>query len=69
VTITVGNASQGGELTITSMDGRTVFSSVPDPRNGETVSLQLDVTGYAKGVYLLKLKQTNQVVTTRFVVQ
>jgi hypothetical protein len=67
--VSISNPPATATLTINSIDGRTVFStSVASP--GKTnVSLQLDLSGYPKGLYLLKLQDEKQVTTTRFVVE
>jgi len=58
-----------GVITITNLEGRIVYSTKIDPDGKRPVSEQLDVSSYAKGVYLITLRCEDEVTYIRFIVQ
>jgi hypothetical protein len=56
------------QLTLTGMDGRVCHSSKIHSEGVETVK-ELDLSGIARGVYILRLQSEKQVYTERLIVQ
>ena len=69
VSITINKPPSIGMLTITGMDGRTIHSTSIASTGNQSMSVQLDVSGYPKGLYIVRLEGENQVTTTRFAVE
>jgi hypothetical protein len=67
--ITVTGLKKAAVLTITGLEGRRVHTVRLDPAGKQTVSEQLDVSLYPKGMYLVKLLSEDKVSVTRFLVQ
>jgi hypothetical protein len=55
-------------LTITGMDGTTCASLQVEP-TGQKIVKQVDLSGYSKGVYIIRLKSADQVLTEKLVVR
>ena len=68
VNFSVKGLKDQAKLTITGMDGTTYSSFLVEPA-GQKVVKQLDVTGYSKGVYIVKLKTADQVLTEKLVIR
>ncbi len=69
VTVTLTGLSKAvAEITITSMDGRLMASATLAP-DGIKTEKRFDLSGFRKGVYLIKLKTGDEVKTERLVVQ
>jgi len=69
VLITMTGLSREAVLTISGIDGRQVFAGTIDPAGKQSVSRQLDVSSYPKGIYLMKLRSEGKVSVSRFMVQ
>ncbi len=69
VVVTITNPPATAVLTIAGMDGRNVYSTSIHADGKQVVTLKLDVTGYAGGLYLLKMQGNGQPVTARFMVE
>ena len=69
VTITVSGLNHPGVVTVTGMAGREVCSVKFDPADNQPVSKQLDISSFAKGLYLMKLQSDGKISVTRFIVQ
>ncbi len=69
VLLTINKPPRVGTLTITGMDGRTIHSTSIASTGNKSMSVQLDVSGYPKGLYIVRLEGENQVTTTRFAVE
>jgi len=67
--ITVTGLQRAAVLTITDMEGRTVYTAKIDPAGKPSVIEQLDVSSYPKGMYLMKLVSEDKVSVTRLIVQ
>jgi hypothetical protein len=55
-------------LTITGMDGQVRYTSTITPSGNKAVK-RLDLSGFAKGVYLVQIKSDAQVASQRLIVQ
>jgi hypothetical protein len=55
-------------LSITGMDGTTHASLLVEPTDRKVVK-QLDLTGYSKGIYIIRLKTADQVLTEKLVIR
>lgn len=66
--VTVTGLKQPAILIISGMDGRPVHSSKIDPAGKQSVTVQLDVSGYPGGMYMVKLQSDDKVSVTRFIV-
>ena len=69
VTVTVTGLQKEAVLTLTGLEGRQVYSATIDPDGKQTVTRQLDVSRYPKGMYLMKLQSADKFTVTRFIVQ
>ncbi|MDP1623111.1 MAG: T9SS type A sorting domain-containing protein [Bacteroidales bacterium] len=69
ILITLNGLQQEALLTITGSDGRQVYSGVVEPNGKQTVTQQMDVSDYPKGLYLMKLQSEKRVTVARFVVK
>lgn len=69
VLITVTGLQRTANLTITGPEGRMVHTAALDPAGKQTVTHELNVGSYPKGMYLVKLQSENKVSVTRFIVQ
>jgi hypothetical protein len=66
VTLTVsGNTSPDVELSVSDMQGKIIFN---DNLSGSTVSRKLDVSGYPKGIYLVRAKSNGYLKTEKLVI-
>jgi hypothetical protein len=69
VSITLnGTSTPPAVLTITSTDGKILFSETVEAANATFVK-QLDISGYAKGIYVVQLKTGKKVITEKMIVQ
>ncbi|MEI6684158.1 MAG: T9SS type A sorting domain-containing protein [Bacteroidota bacterium] len=68
VTITIASPPSTGTLTLTGMDGRILHSETVTSPGRKSKSLQIDVSSFPKGLYLLKLQADKEVLTARVVV-
>ena len=66
--IITGTQNQSGHLTLTDISGKVVYSE-DLLLNEKTAVRNLDVSNYAKGVYIVQLKTDTQVKTERLIVQ
>ena len=55
-------------LTITSTDGKLIYSEQVQAANAPIMK-NLDISGYAKGIYVVQLKTGKQVITEKMIVQ
>ncbi|MEI7896295.1 MAG: T9SS type A sorting domain-containing protein [bacterium] len=55
-------------LSISTLDGKNLFSETIDGTN-VPVTKQMDISGYARGVYVVQLKTGKKVITEKMVVQ
>jgi hypothetical protein len=55
-------------LQIMDMNGRIVYNTLLEPDNGR-ISKQMNLTGYSKGIYLLKLIHENKAYTHKIVIE
>ncbi len=55
-------------LSITSMDGKTIFTEVLEVSSTPVIK-QIDLSGYTRGVYFVQLKTGKKVITEKMVVQ
>ena len=67
ITLT-GISNNPALLTITSIDGKTVYTESIEAAVKPVVK-QLDITGFAKGVYVVQMKTGKQVMTEKMIVQ
>jgi hypothetical protein len=63
-----GLKDPGSLLTITGMDGRRVFTTPIEPVKEEAV-ISVDLSGFAKGIYIVRMRTEGNVVTGKLVVQ
>jgi hypothetical protein len=63
-----GLRDKSATFTITGMDGQTRYTGQVIP-SGNKVTKQMDLTGFAKGIYLVQLKNDTQVSSQRLVIQ
>jgi hypothetical protein len=63
-----GIASGNATLTITSMDGKVLFTESFEATTSPVLR-KMDISGFAKGIYLVQLKTGNKVITDKMVVQ
>ena len=56
------------QLTITSVDGKMIFNETIVTAT-TNIQKQLDITGYASGIYVVQLKTGKQVITEKMIVQ
>jgi hypothetical protein len=68
VSISVKGLKEQASLSLTGMDGIS-FASLPLEPTGSVVVKQIDVTGYSKGVYIVRLKTAGQVLTQKLVIR
>jgi hypothetical protein len=66
VLITLTGLKTAAVLTIT--EGRLIYSVTIDPAGKQSVTEQLDVSSYPKGMYLIKLGSEDKVSVNRFIV-
>jgi hypothetical protein len=69
VTITITGLQKEAVLTLTGLEGRQVYSGTIAPEGKQTVTKQLDVSRYPKGMYLMKLQAADKSTVARFIVQ
>ncbi len=69
VVLTINNLNQKAVLTISSLEGRQVFSSVINPSENQPATQHLDVSSWSKGMYVIKLQSENQFTVTRLIVE
>ncbi len=63
-----GISTNPAMLTITSIDGKIILSEMVEAAT-KPILKQLDISGYAKGVYVVHLKTGKQVLTEKMIVQ
>ncbi len=63
-----GVVDKAGTLTISNMEGQVKYAEQVQP-SGITLVKNMNLTGYAKGVYIVQLKTEDQVTSQRLVVQ
>ena len=69
VTLTINGLQQtAASLTVTGMDGRIHFSATISPENEQVVKL-IDISGYAKGVYIVQVKTDSRLITGQLMVR
>ena len=68
VNCTIFGLREKALLTLIGMDGITHASFMVEP-NGEKMTKLLDIEGYSKGVYIIRLKTVVQVLTEKLVVR
>jgi hypothetical protein len=68
VTISIRGVNEPSTLTITSMEGKTMLSENIEG-SASTVLKQMDLSGYAKGVYFVQLRSGKKVLTEKMIVQ
>jgi hypothetical protein len=69
VTLLASGKSEGtSTLTITGLDGKIIYQT-PVALDGNTVSKQIDLTGFAKGLYVVQLRTSTKVLTQKLNVQ
>jgi hypothetical protein len=68
VNLSVKGLKEKAWLTLIGIDGTTYASFLMEP-TGLKVVKQLDVSGYSKGVYVIKLKTGDQVLTEKLVIR
>jgi hypothetical protein len=69
VAIAIKGISAGAAvLSITSMDGKSLFSESIEATNSPVVK-NLDITGYPRGIYFVQLTTGKKVITQKMVVQ
>ena len=56
-------------LTITGMDGTTHASLIVGPLDEQKMVKTLDISGYSKGIYIVRLKTVNQILTDKLVIR
>jgi hypothetical protein len=56
------------KITLTGMDGIAHNSFVVEP-SGQQVVKQLNLTGYSKGIYVVRLKTTDKILTEKLVIR
>ena len=64
----IGHRNSATTISITDIQGRKVFSENLKPE-GIKMTRRIDVSGYSKGVYLVKVQTDNDFVTERLVIQ
>jgi hypothetical protein len=68
VTLSIQGLNKQALITMTSMEGNTIASFPVDP-SGMKITKQFDITGYSKGIYIIKLKTADQVLTEKLVIR
>jgi hypothetical protein len=68
VTFSVNGLKDQARLSVTGMDG-TTYASFPVEPSGRKTMKQVDISGYSKGVYIIKLKTVDQVLTEKLVIR
>jgi hypothetical protein len=68
VNFTIIGLKDQATLTITSLDG-TLTASYPIGSAGPETVKQVDVSGYSQGVYIVRLKTTDKVLTDKLIVR
>jgi hypothetical protein len=68
VTLNISGLNEQGLLSLTGMDGKNYLSVQVEPSNG-AVEKKFDLAHFNKGVYIIKLKTSDQVLTEKLVIQ
>jgi hypothetical protein len=68
VNITISGLKEQAKITLTGMDGIAHNSFVVEP-SGQQVVKQLNLTGYSKGIYVVRLKTTDKILTEKLVIR
>jgi hypothetical protein len=63
-----GVANSAAVLSITSIDGKVVYTDVIE-QSASPVLRNMDLSGYAKGIYVVRLKTATKTITEKMVVQ
>ncbi|MFZ4520595.1 MAG: T9SS type A sorting domain-containing protein [Bacteroidales bacterium] len=63
-----GVTSGSAQLSISSMDGKILYSSEVEGTSAPILK-KMDLTGYSKGIYLVQLKTGKNVITEKMIVQ
>jgi hypothetical protein len=69
VVISIHGLTAKATLSIRGSDGQTVYTSNVDPGGKQDCILQLDVTSYVPGMYILQINGENFTTAARFIVQ
>ncbi len=69
VSITLTGLTLPAALTVTGLEGRLVYSGTLEPSNRQRATTQLDVSSWARGMYLVKIQSEERVSVARFIVQ
>jgi hypothetical protein len=69
VLVTVAGLRGTAQFTITGMQGMQVHSGTIYPSGTEPEVVQLDVSSYPKGLYLVKVQSDDRILVSRFIVQ
>jgi hypothetical protein len=67
-TLKISGLKSRAAFSVAALDGRILMRGTVDPQGGTYVTRDLEVTSFAKGIYLLKLDDGNKTAITRFVV-
>ena len=68
VNFTIRGLRENAMLTLTGMDGTIKASFLLEP-TGQKMVQPLDVTGYSKGIYIIRLKTGTRMLTDKFVIR
>jgi hypothetical protein len=68
VNITVKGLNRQARITVTGIDGISHDSFVIEP-SGQSIVRQVNLTGYSKGVYIVRLKTADQLLTEKLVIR
>jgi len=68
VNFTINGLREKALLSLTGMDGTTHTSIVVEP-DGQKILKQLDLTGYNKGIYIIRLKTIDQILIDKLVIR
>jgi hypothetical protein len=66
--LTIYGLQENALLSLTGMDGTTHTSFMLEP-NSKKIMKQIDLTGFSKGVYIIRLKTVTQILTDKLVIR
>lgn len=67
VSIMVSGLLKPGVITVSSLDGRQVYTGTIETRENQNGTLNLDVSTFPRGIYVAQLRLADKVIVSRFV--
>ena len=68
VNLTVSGLKEKAVLTLTRLDGAAQTYFTIDPA-GQTITKKIDISGFSKGIYIVSLKTSGQILTEKLVIR